>query len=453
MNLERRKSDCQARGAYEALLTTLHDCFVEHRPLDRSLNYFFRNNRKFGSRDRQFISEIVFGVFRWWGVLRLLVDRESYRQIEIGEAEFEQIFEPVERAALVVSAQLLERGSVTESNRIYLDYLNIVKSPSVPLDLSLKERLKLFSNFVLPFRRTNDELITENALLPEFTHEMVNADCDLERLAEYLQKRPPLWLRAQNGDVKSLLESLKSDEIEAGCHPYAKNAVCVESARVNLYTQKDFVAGKFEIQDLASQCIGVAAAPRPGERWWDACAGAGGKSLQLADLMERMGCVVASDIRAYKLDDLRRRSRRAQFPNIMCREWDGKALRPRQYEKFDGVLVDAPCSCSGTWRRNPDGRWTLQAAEVGEMAELQQQILQKCAPAVKHGGSLIYGTCSLFRAENQANVERFLTANPEFELVAFPHPLRDELVSDGMLQLYPWDGNCDALFVAKMRRR
>ena len=121
MNLERRKSDCQARGAYEALLTTLHDCFVEHRPLDRSLNYFFRNNRKFGSRDRQFISEIVFGVFRWWGVLRLLVDRESYRQIEIGEAEFEQIFEPVERAALVVSAQLLERGSVTESNRIYLD--------------------------------------------------------------------------------------------------------------------------------------------------------------------------------------------------------------------------------------------------------------------------------------------------------------------------------------------
>ena len=282
---------------------------------------------------------------------------------------------------------------------------------------------------------------------------MVNADCDLERLAEYLQKRPPLWLRAQNGDVKSLLESLKSDEIEAGCHPYAKNAVCVESARVNLYTQKDFVAGKFEIQDLASQCIGVAAAPRPGERWWDACAGAGGKSLQLADLMERRGCVVASDIRAYKLDDLRRRSRRAQFPNIMCREWDGKALRPRQYEKFDGVLVDAPCSCSGTWRRNPDGRWTLQAAEVGEMAELQQQILQKCAPAVKHGGSLIYGTCSLFRAENQANVERFLTANPEFELVAFPHPLRDELVSDGMLQLYPWDGNCDALFVAKMRRR
>ena len=107
--------------------------------------------------------------------------------------------------------------------------------------------------------------------------------------------------------------------------------------------------------------------PQPGESWWDVCAGGGGKSLQLADMMQRRGTVYSTDIRAYKLEDLKRRAARAAFPNIRCAEWDGTRPTGSKAGLFDGVLVDAPCSSSGRWRRNPDGRWTTPLSRVEEL--------------------------------------------------------------------------------------
>jgi 16S rRNA (cytosine967-C5)-methyltransferase len=167
--------------------------------------------------------------------------------------------------------------------------------------------------------------------------------------------------------------------------------------------------------------------------------------------MQRRGSVIASDIREYKLDDLRKRARRAEFPNIICKEWDGKALRSKQQQKFDGVLVDAPCSCSGTWRRNPDARWTTTVADVNEIAALQLKILCNAAGGVKPGGTLIYATCSVMEIENRDVVEKFIQENKNFELEPFINPLNNGLTC-GMLQVYPWDANCDAMFVARLRR-
>lgn len=162
--------------------------------------------------------------------------------------------------------------------------------------------------------------------------------------------------------------------------------------------------------------------------------------------------MVASDIREYKLEDLRLRARRAGFPNIMTRAWDGKAPRRRQQGKFDGVLVDAPCSCSGVWRRNPDGRWKMRPGEIAEMAALQREILDAASGGVRPGGVLVYATCSIFEAENQGVVLDFLAGHPDFVLDSFPHPLTGENLS-GMMAVLPGMGDCDSMFAARLRRR
>jgi 16S rRNA (cytosine967-C5)-methyltransferase len=114
--------------------------------------------------------------------------------------------------------------------------------------------------------------------------------------------------------------------------------------------------------------------------------------------------------------------------------------------------VDSPCTCSGTWRRNPDARWSCQAEDVQSAAELQFQVLGNAAPGVGPGGVLVYATCSMFEQENNAVVQRFLEQNHEFVLEEFTNPLTGT-PCPGMLQVWPWDGNCDAMFVARFRRR
>jgi 16S rRNA (cytosine967-C5)-methyltransferase len=244
---------------------------------------------------------------------------------------------------------------------------------------------------------------------------------------------------------------LRSYGLEAASHPFLESAIKIQGVKVNLHTLKEFNQGLFEIQDLSSQCIGLACAPKPGEMWWDACAGGGGKSLQLADLMNRKGSVRATDTRAYKLEDLKKRAARAAFPNIRTAPWDGTAPDPKRRATFDGVLVDSPCSSSGRWRRNPDARWIASKAWVDELSEIQMKILSAASAAVKPGGVLVYATCSMFQREDADNAARFLSKHPEFSLESFPNPLNGEM-TDGSLLTLPWDGDCDASFVARFRK-
>ena len=190
----------------------------------------------------------------------------------------------------------------------------------------------------------------------------------------------------------------------------------------------------------------------PGEHWWDVCAGGGGKTLQLASMMERRGSILATDIRAYKLEDLKRRAARAAYPNIRCAEWNGETVPRGKIGEFDGVLIDAPCSSSGRWRRNPDGRWTSSLERVEELAGIQSRILECASGAVKPGGVLVYATCSLFEREDEEIVRNFLRKHQEYELEPFPDPATGKM-TDGMLRTLPWFADCDASFVARMRSR
>ncbi len=411
-HLDSRKLVSQAGGILEVLSAVLTKSFSEGRPADRVIaDEMRRNHGKWGSRDRRVISESVFAVLRWYGVLN-------------GEG----ISGP---EAMVCRAWELENA-----------FDPAVSIPEAVENLAARMKWK-------PGRRLSFAEIVRDSL-PEWVQEELPADTDTGEYVRWLLRRPPVWMRAASGGADELAKILAEEGIEATPGPLP-HSISTRPSGVNLYGTAAFRRGLFEIQDLASQAIGAVAAPRSGERWWDPCAGAGGKTLLLADAMERRGTVIASDVRSWKLEDLRKRARRGGFPNIETRDFETVLRRSGRRSGFDGVLVDAPCSCSGVWRRNPDGRWTLNRGEVDELTVIQREILERVSGTVKPGGALVYATCSVFPRENEAAVADFLSGHPEFRLEEFRHPLTGEECS-GMARFAPGQGDCDWMFAARMRR-
>jgi 16S rRNA (cytosine967-C5)-methyltransferase len=220
----------------------------------------------------------------------------------------------------------------------------------------------------------------------------------------------------------------------------------------DLFRTAEFHAGEFELQDLSSQAVGLICGSSPGQTWWDACAGEGGKLLHLSDLMENQGLIWASDPAAWRLQRLKRRAARARVFNYRSALWDGGPKLPTR-TKFDGVLVDAPCSGIGTWHRNPHARWTLTANDVLELSQIQQRILINAAAAVKPGGKLIYAVCTFAGAETVEVAESFSGRSPEFERLPLGNPLQPEAAPSEQLEYWPQQFGGIGMFVAGWLRR
>ena len=215
----------------------------------------------------------------------------------------------------------------------------------------------------------------------------------------------------------------------------------------DLHRTPAFQSGAFQIQDLASQMVGHACAPGPGETWWDACAGEGGKTLHLSDLMGNKGLIWATDRSVRRLGLLKKRAGRAGMFNYRGAVWTGTGPAPFK-TKCDGVLVDAPCSGVGTWQRNPHARWTTTLEDVAELAAVQAALLARAAPSVKPGGRLVYSVCTLTRSETTAVADAFEAAHPDFE----PAPVAISAQSSPRVFLLPEDLNANGMFIAAWKR-
>jgi len=255
-----------------------------------------------------------------------------------------------------------------------------------------------------------------------------------------LQREPALWIRVQNEYRAALPRALG----DCAPGPAPATHACRFTGTKDLFKTDEFHQGLFEIQDLGSQLVGHACAPQPGETWWDACCGEGGKALHLADLMQNKGLIWATDRSARRLDRLRLRAKRARVFNYRLAPWNGGPLLPSKTQ-FDGILVDAPCSGVGTWQRHPHARWTVTPTDVAELAELQLQLLHHVAPALKPGGRLIYAVCTLTRRETTAVAEAFTAAHPELQ----PLPLLDRAPQ---VTLWPHEWNANGMFLAAWQR-
>lgn len=265
-----------------------------------------------------------------------------------------------------------------------------------------------------------------------------------QQLASFIRQQvvsPPLWLRVSpGGSSNELMQELLADGVKAEIR---EEGLCARGG-ADVTRMQAYREGRIEIQDLASQQLAAAVQAKPGDKVWDACAGAGGKSLAIAAPMNNKGMLLATDLHAYKLDELKRRAKRAGLFNIRSFVWTGDS--PLQLPKevarqggFDWVLVDAPCTSSGTWRRNPDARWRFSVADSTELQQLQAQLLHNAAAAVRSGGYLVYGTCSWQWSENEAQVQEFIAQRPDFTCV--------DQKCLGAPQL-----DADTLFVAVLRK-
>jgi 16S rRNA (cytosine967-C5)-methyltransferase len=225
-----------------------------------------------------------------------------------------------------------------------------------------------------------------------------------------LQSEPLIWLRAKLGTGQQLAAELGFSRL-AGSGPLADTLEYY--GEQDLFRSRAFHAGEFEIQDIASQLVGLISPPQAGETWWDACAGEGGKTLHYSELMRNSGLIWATDRAAWRLAKLKRRAARARAFNYQCMTWDGGAALPFR-TRFDGVLVDSPCSGIGTWQRNPQARWTTSGNDIKELAQRQINLLKHAGSAVKNGGKLVYAVCTLSRLETTGVAQEFTEQNPDF---------------------------------------
>jgi 16S rRNA (cytosine967-C5)-methyltransferase len=409
------------------LLAVILERVGEGRPADIALQDVFRSHHEYGSRDRRLFASFIHSHFRWKGWTDL-----------------------APALPLAARAAVAFRLDSPDSHPA-VDALAPLDNPADPLEtLAAKARqLAQWMNLDAP---PPPERLVPEAVLPHLAWPGKTDDAAGRlRLLESLQVRPPTWIRVRRGREAAVRDCCSQLGIEPVPHERLGNAWRVNNT-ARLADLLSRCKGQLEIQDIASQAVGHAADPQPGSAWWDACAGAGGKSLHLADLAGGKVRILASDVRETTLTEAARRARLAgldrevRFARLdVARDSLPKTL-------FDGVLVDAPCSGSGTWARNPDARWRFDAAAIPALAETQRTILLRAADAVKPGGSLLYVTCSLLADENAGVLKPFMQARPDFELAPFPNPLTGA-ETPGWACFWPWEGPGSCLFAARFRRR
>jgi 16S rRNA (cytosine967-C5)-methyltransferase len=349
------------------------------------------------------------------------------------------------RAALKQQSGLLrlEGAAVSDAVFAYFRWFGWL-DPAHPVPQNLERATQLNAAF-----QNHPESITGAELTARAVPAWVQSECEIsERWCRVLQMRPRLWLRARPGQGKAL--AAKLGEARALTAPLPEEVV-EYSGLQDLLRLPEFHHGDFEIQDLSSQVVALVCAPSPGETWWDACAGQGGKTLHLSDLMRNTGLIWATDRAAWRLKVLARRAARARVFNYRSRTWEGSAILPTK-TRFDGVLLDAPCSGLGTWHRNPHARWTTTPDDVRDLSRVQLELLSRVAPSVKPGGKLVYAVCTATRRETDEVAEAFERALPEFERIGIRSPLLPRALERPRLKLAVEEFGGNGMFVAAWRR-
>jgi|GEM_PF-203787 len=448
----------ELRGLWKAL--------VEREPfpqVDRWLSEEFRRNAKYGSRDRKWYAEMMFAAVRY-GLLAPYMESSAGAPganagtpaaCDLGRtalADFGPRFSDIETLqsawrtlppetifAWVLSRQLAvcedasdfsdalravvpsesERNRFLQTMRVFLGHADCAAKHLATLTLPDENTEPLLA---LLFLRSGIPLWYVGELVERWRASQWTGAKAVAFL-ECQNSRPPLWLRLNDlSRAEDVLSELDRESFATLVEGEAGEAVRATGAK-GIFATTSYRDGLFEIQDLASQRIGRSVQNKPGDFVWDCCAGGGGKTMQIASRAKNKGVVYASDVREYKLEEVKKRARRAGFFNIRCVPWQGEALPPfpKEIEKragFDWVLVDAPCSSSGTWRRNPDAKYRTLRRNIDNLGALQMQLLARASLAVRPGGSLVYSTCSWIVDENEGIARRFLAENPAFSLVS-----------------------------------
>ena len=394
-------------------------------PADAVVSRYFREHPQLGHADRGFVAETVFAVLRRGRSLEArCAGQLSDRRLLL--------------AALAVTRGWTQRELAPVLKASEEEWLSAAKAMS--------------ETELAPAIRCDLPDWLYNALEAQFGAE------EMIKLADGLNKPAPLDLRVNTvkTDRDAVLAQFAAEGVAATAGPLSPTAVRLRG-KPALAKHPLFLSGAFEVQDEGSQLLGYLLDPKRGEMVVDFCAGAGGKTLLLGALMKNTGRLYAYDVSDKRLARLKPRLARSGLSNVhparIEHERDTKIKRLAG--KVDRVLVDAPCSGLGTLRRNPDLKWRQNEASVAELTVKQAAILASAAKMVRPGGRVVYATCSLLAAENDAIVQAFLAAHPDFTLT----PASEVLARHGIdmtgdtLRLLPHVHNTDGFFAAVLDKK
>ncbi len=363
-----------------AVIDGLNLIFNEGQYADKVIQQLLKRDKRWGSRDRGFVAETTYDIVRW---------KRLY-------AEIAEIKEPFSR---------------DNSWRLFAVWATLkgIKLPDWKYFESTPQR-RIKGRF--------DELSKTRKFaesIPDWMDEM-----GIKELGESVWTKE---IHAQNQQAEVILrtntlkttkEELQAKLFDLGIetefikgHPSALKL----TERSNVFVTDAFKEGLFEVQDASSQLVAEFLEVEPGMKVVDTCAGAGGKTLHLAALMQNKGQIIAMDIYESKLKKLKIRARRNSVHNIALKVIDSTKPIKKLHNKADRVLIDAPCSGIGVLRRNPDAKWKLQPEFIENIKEVQKDVLQQYSKMVKPGGKMVYATCSVFPSENQNQVQEFLTSD------------------------------------------
>ena len=383
----------------KAVIENLQEIFINRKYADKVVALSLRGNAKFGSRDRKFIASATYDIVRWWrlffedyqdnktpseGMLyKVFFTYLIWKDIAIPEwKEFEGLNADEIKERLANVADRKTEQSIP-------DWLDVLAEKELGEEVWAKEISAMNKEAELIIR-SNSTKTTSEKLIAEFD----KLELPTEKVAGYDHA---IWVK-------------KKQKISA----------------LPLYGD-----GLFEIQDLGSQLIAPFLEVKSGMRVIDACAGAGGKTLHLANLMQNKGKIVSMDITPKKLKELETRAKRNGVKIIETVVIKGKQTIADFEDSADRLLLDVPCSGLGVLKRNPDAKWKLSPSFINEIKETQEHILQTYTKMLKSGGLAVYATCSILPDENENQVKKFLKKNPDFSLVKEVRCSPTEPLSDG----------------------
>jgi len=376
------------RNLVFAVVDALNLIFNEGEYADKVVQKVLKFDKRWGSRDRGFIAETTYEIVR-------------YKRLYL---EIAEVKAPFSRPNLfrIFAVWAVLRGIELP------DWKQIETVPARKIKGRFDELSKI-RKFKESIPDWMDELGAKSLGEKRWTKEI-----------HALNQQADVILRANT--LKTTLEELRKNLLENGidCEPIKGYPAALKlSERANVFTTDAFQKGFFEVQDASSQLVAEFLDVQPGQRVVDTCAGAGGKTLHIAALMENKGQLIAMDIYENKLKELKRRAKRNGAFNIEPRVIDSTKVIKKLYEKADRILIDAPCTGIGVLRRNPDAKWKLQPEFLEKIMATQQEILRSYSKMLKVDGKLVYATCSILPQENTDQVKSFLASEEgkDFRLV------------------------------------
>ncbi|MEM8833683.1 MAG: RsmB/NOP family class I SAM-dependent RNA methyltransferase [Pseudomonadota bacterium] len=410
-------------------------------PMDNTIRDYMKFRRYIGSKDRKYIVELVYSIMRSWARLNWWLEKISL------------VNTPRSKVLTYLCLDGLSTHDIT---------IRFCGEKHCP-DLLSDEEQKAVD--ALQGKKLNDDkmdvaIIAECPPKHEEKLRSVFGD-DFARQMKSMIDPAQMDLRVNTIKVtreraQEVLAADAVETIETPHSPYGLRAV----GKPYMSATKAFHKGLVEIQDEGSQLIAYICQAQPGMRVLDYCAGSGGKTLGIAAQMEGKGIIYAMDNDSRRLEKGRRRYRKADIHNVEVRSLEDDKNRKwlrRQKGAMDIVLVDAPCSSSGTWRRNPDYRWFQYGPTLEEIIDIQADILERVADKVKPGGRLVYATCSLFHEENEAQIEKFLENHKDYKLLnvkdIWPSGAENSPVDGPYLRLSPADHHTNGFFTAVLEHQ